>query len=202
MNRFHETYDLLLTPTLPIPAFDAGHESPRREVAIAAGRNWTPFSYPLQPDPAAGGRRYPAAWTAAGLPIGLQIVGPQHDDGVVLRAAAAFERARPWPLPPMAGSAGAGPAGRRCPSRGKKAPLRLPVGLGQDFVVAALALPSRQDHGGCDHAGRDDQHDDRGQRVDVRADAQADLGEYHHRQGRTARAGERSWRSPDRRATG
>ena len=32
----------------------------------------------------------------AGLPVGLQIVGPRHRDDLVLQAAHAFERARPW----------------------------------------------------------------------------------------------------------
>jgi aspartyl-tRNA(Asn)/glutamyl-tRNA(Gln) amidotransferase subunit A len=36
-----------------------------------------------------------------GLPAGLQIIGSLHDEETVLRAAAAFEAARPWELPPM-----------------------------------------------------------------------------------------------------
>jgi aspartyl-tRNA(Asn)/glutamyl-tRNA(Gln) amidotransferase subunit A len=32
----------------------------------------------------------------AGFPIGLQIVGRQHEDALVLQAARAFERMRPW----------------------------------------------------------------------------------------------------------
>ena len=44
----------------------------------------------------------PCGWTDEGLPVGLQIVGPWYQDAAVLRAAAAFERARPWVhrLPP------------------------------------------------------------------------------------------------------
>jgi aspartyl-tRNA(Asn)/glutamyl-tRNA(Gln) amidotransferase subunit A len=34
----------------------------------------------------------PCGLTAAGLPIGLQIVGPRHADALVLRAARAYER--------------------------------------------------------------------------------------------------------------
>jgi aspartyl-tRNA(Asn)/glutamyl-tRNA(Gln) amidotransferase subunit A len=40
----------------------------------------------------------PCGLTAAGLPVGLQIVGPMHADALVLRAARAFEAARPWPM--------------------------------------------------------------------------------------------------------
>jgi aspartyl-tRNA(Asn)/glutamyl-tRNA(Gln) amidotransferase subunit A len=38
----------------------------------------------------------PCGFTKDGLPIGLQIVGRRFDDVTVLRASAAFERARPW----------------------------------------------------------------------------------------------------------
>jgi aspartyl-tRNA(Asn)/glutamyl-tRNA(Gln) amidotransferase subunit A len=97
MRRFHETYDLLLTPTLPLAAFAAGVERPdpaRQPRWI----NWAPFSNPfnLTQQPAAS---VPCGLTAAGLPVGLQIVGPMHGDALVLRAARAFEAARPWPMP-------------------------------------------------------------------------------------------------------
>jgi aspartyl-tRNA(Asn)/glutamyl-tRNA(Gln) amidotransferase subunit A len=97
MRRFHEAFDLLLTPTLPLAAFEAGREHPapdRRSRWI----HWAPFSNPfnLTQQPAAS---VPCGLTAAGLPVGLQIVGPMHADDLVLRAARAFESARPWPLP-------------------------------------------------------------------------------------------------------
>ena len=41
----------------------------------------------------------PCGLTAAGLPVGLQIVGPMFADALVLRAARAFEAARPWLRP-------------------------------------------------------------------------------------------------------
>jgi aspartyl-tRNA(Asn)/glutamyl-tRNA(Gln) amidotransferase subunit A len=91
MGEFHARYDLLVTPTLPIPAFPAGHEvptgSPHRRWT-----SWTPFTYPfnLTQQPAV---TVPCGATAAGLPVGLQIVGPRHADERVLAAAAAYQEA-------------------------------------------------------------------------------------------------------------
>jgi aspartyl-tRNA(Asn)/glutamyl-tRNA(Gln) amidotransferase subunit A len=98
MNLFHQRWDLLLTPTLPIPAFAAGREVPDGDPR-KRWMSWTPFTYPfnLTRQPAA---TVPCGLTKAGLPVGLQIVGGLYDDHRVLRAARAFERARPWPLPP------------------------------------------------------------------------------------------------------
>ncbi len=97
MNRFHERHDLLLTPSLPIAAFEAGLEQPP---ADEQGRwvDWTPFTYPfnLSRQPAAS---VPCGLTAAGLPAGLQIVGPLYADALVLRAARAYERTTSFPLP-------------------------------------------------------------------------------------------------------
>ncbi|MDQ3151049.1 MAG: amidase [Actinomycetota bacterium] len=92
MGAFHEHFDLLLTPTMPIVAFETGHDAP---VGSAGWTSWTPFTYPfnMTQQPAAS---VPCGWSAAGLPIGLQVVGPRHADDRVLAACAAFERARPW----------------------------------------------------------------------------------------------------------
>ncbi|MEU5879094.1 amidase [Spirillospora sp. NPDC047279] len=93
MGAFHQDYDLLLTPTLPITAFEAGREAP--EGARARWTGWTPFTYPfnMTQQPAAS---VPCGFTAAGLPVGLQVVGPRHADALVLRASAAYEQAHPW----------------------------------------------------------------------------------------------------------
>ena len=96
MNLFHRDFDLLVTPTLCVPAFDVGQESPQK------GRwtDWTPFTYPfnLTGQPAAS---IPCGFTKAGLPVGLHIVGPRYADALVLRAARAFESLRPIPLPEL-----------------------------------------------------------------------------------------------------
>jgi aspartyl-tRNA(Asn)/glutamyl-tRNA(Gln) amidotransferase subunit A len=99
MAKFHERYDLLLTPTLPLTAFEAGRLTPVTQTG-KGWVDWTPFSYPfnLTKQPAA---TVPCGLTKAGMPAGLQIVGRLYDDMTVLRAAAAFEAAHPWPAPPM-----------------------------------------------------------------------------------------------------
>lgn len=93
LSRFHRRYDLLVTPSLPIPAFTAGREVPE-EWPQARWPSWTPFTYPfnLTGQPACS---VPCGFTDAGLPIGLQIVGPRHADARVLRAAYAYQAARP-----------------------------------------------------------------------------------------------------------
>ncbi|MGH3413153.1 MAG: amidase [Marmoricola sp.] len=94
MGAFHERYDLLLTPSVPIPAFAAGREVPEGW-PHDRWMTWTPFSYPfnLTQQPAAS---VPCGATPDGLPVGLQLVGPRHGDTRVLAACKAFEDARPW----------------------------------------------------------------------------------------------------------
>jgi aspartyl-tRNA(Asn)/glutamyl-tRNA(Gln) amidotransferase subunit A len=93
MSRFHQEWDLLLTPAMPIAAFEAGREVPEGS-EDPRWPGWTPFTYPfnLTQQPAA---TVPCGFTAGGLPAGLQIVGPRHADALVLRAARAYEQAHP-----------------------------------------------------------------------------------------------------------
>jgi aspartyl-tRNA(Asn)/glutamyl-tRNA(Gln) amidotransferase subunit A len=93
MAAFHRDYDLLLTPALPIPAFEAGVEVPPGS-GFTRWPDWTPFSYPfnLTGQPAVV---VPCGFTADGLPVGLQIVGPRFADALTLRAARAYEAACP-----------------------------------------------------------------------------------------------------------
>ena len=93
MGQFHQRFDLLVTPTLPIAAFEAGREVPEGW-AHRRWMSWTPFSYPfnLTQQPAAS---VPCGFTSRGLPVGLQLVGPRHADDLVLRAAHAYQTARP-----------------------------------------------------------------------------------------------------------
>ena len=89
-------FDLLLTPTVPYDPPPAGGPFPEE----TEGRPQVPagvavFTIPFNQSgcPAASVR---AGLSKAGLPVGLQIVGPRQQDGLVLRAARDFEAERPW----------------------------------------------------------------------------------------------------------
>ncbi|MFI8235845.1 amidase [Streptomyces sp. NPDC085866] len=88
MGRFHERYDLLVTPTLPITAFEADEEVPGRS-GLRHWTGWTPFTYPfnLTQQPAA---TVPVGIDGDGLPVGMQIVAARHRDDLVLRASHAL----------------------------------------------------------------------------------------------------------------
>jgi aspartyl-tRNA(Asn)/glutamyl-tRNA(Gln) amidotransferase subunit A len=92
MRLFMENYDVLITPTLPVPAFGAGLLQPADPDNMGKWVNWTPFTYPfnLTQQPAAS---VPCGFTKAGLPIGLHVIGRMFDDGTVLRVCAAYEAA-------------------------------------------------------------------------------------------------------------
>ncbi len=93
MRQFMQSYDLLITPTVAVTAFDSrqpGSAPFDGEQFLA----WTPYSYPfnLTQQPAA---TIPCGLSRDGLPIGLQLVGKMFDDASVLRAARAFESVFP-----------------------------------------------------------------------------------------------------------
>ena len=93
MKKFHERYDLLLTPTAIVLPFENVHHMPPE---WDASRSWVwelatfPFSFTRQP-----AITVPCGFSASGLPIGLQIVGPVYGDASVLRAAHAYQQAFP-----------------------------------------------------------------------------------------------------------
>ena len=91
-----EKYDLLLTPSVSVPALPLGRINPEGWPQHPWDwLGWASFSYPFNftGQPACS---IPAGHTKAGLPVGLQIVGRRFADLTVLQAAAAFEKARPW----------------------------------------------------------------------------------------------------------
>jgi aspartyl-tRNA(Asn)/glutamyl-tRNA(Gln) amidotransferase subunit A len=97
-RRFFQEYDLLLAPAAAIPAFAVGAEGPTEQryaelgdwgIPLNAGAN-------LSMQPAAS---VPCGFTADGLPVGLQVIGPMYGDALVMRACRAFEEVNPtlWP---------------------------------------------------------------------------------------------------------
>ncbi len=91
-----EQVDLLITPTTPYEAPPARGPFPtetdgKPQDPFAAGVFTQPFN--LCWHPAASVR---AGLTRSDMPIGMQIAGPLHRDDLVLQAARAFERERPW----------------------------------------------------------------------------------------------------------
>ncbi len=97
MGLFHERFDLLVTPTMPITAFAAGVEVPPDSIHTR-WTGWTPFTYPfnMTQQPACS---LPCGTDSAGLPIGLQLVAARHDDASVLRAAHALYAAGAADIP-------------------------------------------------------------------------------------------------------
>jgi aspartyl-tRNA(Asn)/glutamyl-tRNA(Gln) amidotransferase subunit A len=89
VELFH-TCRILVTPTCSGTAPFAGEmtSTVNGETTV----NWIQFTYPfnMTRSPAA---TVPVGFSSGGLPIGLQLIGPQHGDLVVLRAAAALEAA-------------------------------------------------------------------------------------------------------------
>ena len=96
VRALFDTYDLLLTPSVSVTAFEAGRLNPAHFPQHAWDWfPWASFSYPFNftGQPAAS---VPAGFTPSGMPVGLQIVGRRCADLTVLQASAAFEQARPW----------------------------------------------------------------------------------------------------------
>ncbi|MBN1227957.1 MAG: 6-aminohexanoate-cyclic-dimer hydrolase, partial [Deltaproteobacteria bacterium] len=128
MGRFHETYDLYLTPTTASPPVRIGELQPKpAERALLALVNSmglgkvlklsgivdtlavqslskTPFTqlanFTGQP-----AMSVPLHWTAEGLPCGVQFIGRFGDEATLFRLAAQLEQAQPWfdRRPPVVG---------------------------------------------------------------------------------------------------
>lgn len=96
MGVFHQQYDVLVTPTLPLTAFPVGQEVPDGWHS-PEWTSWTPYTYPfnLTQQPALS---VPCGLTSAGLPVGLQIVGARHADALVLRVGQAYQSVTDWHL--------------------------------------------------------------------------------------------------------
>ncbi len=119
MGRFHETYDLYLTPTMAYPPVKIGELAPKPiemallkvintlglgsllitsgEIDKLAVKNLskTPFNqlanFTGQP-----AMSVPLYWTSDGLPCGVQFMGRYGDEATLVRLASQLENAQPW----------------------------------------------------------------------------------------------------------
>jgi aspartyl-tRNA(Asn)/glutamyl-tRNA(Gln) amidotransferase subunit A len=96
INILMETYDLLMTPTMAVPAFPIGeYPSTIGGASVSADWGFNPFNliFNLTGQPAAS---IPCGFSTDGMPIGLHIIGRMGEEATVLAASAAFEQVRPW----------------------------------------------------------------------------------------------------------
>ncbi len=95
MQRFHESYDLLLTPVMSCTAFPTGQPPTAIAGSDIPQFGWltSPNPFNLTGQPAAS---VPCGFDSRGLPVGLHVIGRAYEDSLVLRACRAFEQAQPW----------------------------------------------------------------------------------------------------------
>ncbi len=97
MAGFFENYDILITPANPVTAYPCG--APPKEIGGEPAKpHWSTFAvfrvawnvtgYPTS--------TFPCGWSHEGLPIGVLATSGWGREDVLLRAAAAFEKAQPW----------------------------------------------------------------------------------------------------------
>jgi amidase len=119
MGRFHEKYDLYLTPTMAYPPVRVGELQPKgfdrtamsvintlklggfiKKIGLAEqiflqSLEKTPFTqlanFTGQP-----AMSVPLHWTRDGLPVGVQFIAPFGDEATLFRLAAQLEKAAPW----------------------------------------------------------------------------------------------------------
>ncbi len=96
--QFFDRYDVWLTPTLaepppPLGAFDPEPDNPMQGLFRAAA--FVPFT-PICNITGQPAMSLPLHWSAAGLPIGVHVVGRFGDEATLFRLAAQLETARPW----------------------------------------------------------------------------------------------------------
>ena len=94
--KYFKNYDILITPTAAVTAFELGIMGPTQ----INGKNvspagWIPFTYPfnLTGHPAAS---IPSGWSSEELPIGMQIVANRFNELLILQVSKAFEEIAPW----------------------------------------------------------------------------------------------------------
>ena len=96
LEDLFDQYDLLMTPTMAVPAFTI-----EQRPTVIGGKQvdpfwgYLPFTFPINMTGQTASS-VPCGFSADGMPIGLHIIGPKGAEARVLQASAAFEEARPW----------------------------------------------------------------------------------------------------------
>jgi Asp-tRNA(Asn)/Glu-tRNA(Gln) amidotransferase A subunit family amidase len=93
-------FDILITPTLCVPAVKADHSEANPDFSINGKKvpaylGWLQ-TYPFNLMSQCPVASVPSGTSKSGVPTGLQIIAKTYDDMSVFRAASAFEAARPW----------------------------------------------------------------------------------------------------------
>ena len=93
-------FDILITPTLCVPAVKADHSEANPDFSINGKKvpaylGWLQ-TYPFNLMSQCPVASVPSGTSKSGVPTGLQIIAKSYDDMSVFRAASAFEAARPW----------------------------------------------------------------------------------------------------------
>jgi amidase len=96
--RFHEKYDMWISPTLGAPPVKLGvFDMDERDVSKSFGAqiDYVPFTA-MQNATGQPAVNLPLYWNKDNLPIGVQFVGRFGDEEGLLRLAASIEKAAPW----------------------------------------------------------------------------------------------------------
>jgi aspartyl-tRNA(Asn)/glutamyl-tRNA(Gln) amidotransferase subunit A len=100
VQSWFDRADIIVTPTLSRTALPIDHDffasiEIDGKPVDTMRRAWYPYTLPfnMTGNPAIS---IPCGWARDGLPVGLQLIGRPGEDCLLLRAAALFERARPW----------------------------------------------------------------------------------------------------------
>ncbi len=96
--EFFTDFDVLLTPSMPLPAFGVDVAGPEAIDGVPVDPffdDWCMLALPanLAGLPSTG---VPTGFDGDGLPLGMQVMGPRWSDATVLAVAAAHERLSPW----------------------------------------------------------------------------------------------------------
>jgi len=104
MAKFHQSYDVILNPTLAKPPLPLGTLT-LSQPTMSWWKEITEFSpytalYNASGQPSMS---VPLHWTPDGLPIGVLFSSRFGEDATLLRLAAQLERAQPWAerMPPI-----------------------------------------------------------------------------------------------------